>query len=110
MALERADPRQECDRRLAALEQRANRAGLLDSRLSFVRLATFVVAAALAGRAAFDPDLGWRWFFVAALAFGAIVVWHGRVVAERTLAERGARHYRRIVQTHENRGNGRVRR
>jgi hypothetical protein len=95
--------REECDRRVAGLEASADRARSLDLRLSWARLVLFVVAAALAGRAAFVPQLGWRWFFATTLVFCAIVVWHTRVAGRRKYAERGVAHYRRIIERLEHR-------
>ncbi len=106
MVRERLGPREECDRRLAELDSSANRARAHDTRLSWARLVLFVVAAGLAGRAAFDPQLGWGWFFAAALLFGAVVAWHARVAARRALAERGVAYHRRVIDRLENRWAG----
>jgi len=106
MALDRPDPRRECERRLAELEQQAARASALDARLSWIRLLTFGLTAVLVGRAAFDPRPGWGWSVAAAAAFGVAVLWHGRVVAVRRHAERGVRYHRRVIDRLEDRWAG----
>jgi len=106
MALDRPDPRRECERRLADLDRQVARARSLDSRLSWARLVAFVLTVALAGRAVFDSRLSWGFCLAAAVVFGVAVVVHGRVVAIRRHAERGVRHHRGVIDRLEDRWAG----
>ncbi len=91
-------PGAEYELRLA--ESRRTHAAL-DSRdrwLSWARLATFVLAAILAGRSLFDASWRRPWIVLPLIAFAAAVAWHDRVVRARRRAERRVAYYSRGLE------------
>ena len=80
------DPRVEYERRLAESRDATTRLARRDDRLGNARLGAFLLALALAGLA-WRGTLGAAWVVTGLVGFVILVVWHGRVVADRRKAE-----------------------
>ena len=92
------DPRQAYRGRVEARRRVAGERRVVEARISWARLALFLVTAALVWPALFTDLIAWGWILVPSAVFIGVALWHARVIRLRELDERAADFYERGLE------------